>query len=86
MFPDVSAIGDTAALVAVLGALMTVALVIAVLMIVICAAVWAVANSGGNWQAASRAKTGLFIALGAAILTGAVVVWANFLVDLGESI
>ncbi|SMX99563.1 hypothetical protein BSP109_03155 [Brevibacterium sp. Mu109] len=61
-------------------------LIIAVLMLIVCAIVWAIASSSGNYQAATKARTGLFVALGAAALAGAGVAWVNFLLGIGEQL
>ena len=55
-------------------------------MLVVCAATWAVASANGSWQAAGKAKTGLFVALGGALLTGSALAWANWLLDVGASL
>lgn len=83
VFPDFGGVGGAAELRAIVGALLTFVLVIAVLMLIVCAIVWAIASSSGNYQAATKARTGLFVALGAAALAGAGVAWVNFLLDVG---
>ena len=84
--PDFGAVGGSADLRQIVGALLTYGLVIAVLMVVSCGATWAISSSSGNWQAASKAKTGLFVALGGATLTGGALAWANWLLDVGASL
>ncbi|MFV0407271.1 MAG: DUF6112 family protein [Propioniciclava sp.] len=79
VFPDFSGVGGASDLRATVGALLMLVLVIAVLMLI----VWAIASSSGNYQAATKARTGLFVALGAAALAGAGVAWVNFLLDVG---
>ena len=86
VFPDFDAVGGREAILKVLGALLMVVLVVAVLMLLISAIVWAIASSHGNVQAAMRGRTGVFVALGTAALAGAGVAWVNFLVDVGTSI
>ena len=51
--------------------------------LIVCAIVWAIASAHGNHHAATRARTGLWVAVGAAALAGAGVAWLNFLVDVG---
>ena len=58
-------------------------LITAVLMLIVCAIVWAVASAHGNYQAATKARTGLWVAVGAAALAGAGVAWVNFLLGVG---
>jgi len=84
--PDFGAVGGSGQLRAIVGALLTYGLIIAVLMVVTCGATWAVASSSGSWQAASKAKTGLFVALGGAALTGGALAWANWLLDVGAQL
>ncbi len=71
---------------ALLVGLLTYGLVIAVLMVVACAATWTIASAQGSWQAASKAKTGLYVALGGAVLTGGSLAWANWLLSIGASL
>jgi hypothetical protein len=81
--PNFGAVGDSSRLRAIVGALLTYGLITAVLMIVVCAAAWALASSSGSWHAAAKAKTGLFVAVGGAALTGAALAWANWLLVVG---
>lgn len=83
VFPDFGSVGGTADLRAIVGALLMFVLVIAVLMLIVCAIVWAISSAAGNYQAATKARTGLWVAVGAAALAGAGVAWANFLLDVG---
>ena len=84
--PDFGAIGGSSQLRAIVGALLTYELITAVLMVVICAAVWALSSSSGSWHTASKAKVGLFVALGGAALTGGALAWVNWLLDLGATL
>ncbi|GAW49282.1 MULTISPECIES: DUF6112 family protein [unclassified Nocardioides] len=84
--PDFGAVGGSSQLRAIVGALLTYGLIVAVLMVVICAATWAIGSAQGSWQTASKAKTGLFVAVGGAVLTGAALAWANWLLDVGASL
>jgi len=86
VFPDFGALDGAGQLTAVIGALLTIVLIIAVLMLIVCAAAWAVSSAHGNYQAATKARTGLFVALGAAALAGAGVAWLNFLIGVGASL
>ncbi|QEA30076.1 hypothetical protein FGL91_16900 [Microbacterium sp. CBA3102] len=86
VFPDFSGVGGASDLRSIVGALLMFVLVIAVLMLIVCAIVWAIASSSGNHQATTKARTGLFVALGAAALAGAGVAWVNFLLDVGAEL
>lgn len=84
VFPDFSSVGATDDLKTVIGALLTFVLITAVLMLIISAITWAIAASHGNYHTASKARTGLLVALGTATLAGAGVAWLNFLLDIGS--
>lgn len=86
VYPDFDAVGGRSTLISIVGALLTITLIVAVLMLVICAIVWAVAAAHGNFQSASRGRTGVLVALGAAALAGAGVAWLNFLLNLGSTL
>lgn len=81
--PDFGAVGGTDDLRAIVGALLTYGLIIAVLMLVISATTWAIASSSGSWHTAQKAKLGCFVAIGGAALTGGALAWANWLLDVG---
>lgn len=81
--PDFDALGGTSLLRDVVGALLTYGLITAVLMLVICSTAWALASNSGSWHTAQKAKTGIFVALGGATLTGAALTWANWLLGIG---
>ncbi len=86
VFPDFGAVGGQAELRAIVGALLTIVLIIAVLMLVISATVWAISSANGNISSAVRARTGFLVSIGAAALAGLGVTWINFLLDVGASI
>lgn len=86
VYPDLGGVGGKSTLIEIVGALLTMVLIVAVLMIVISGIVWAVSSSTGNPQAAAKGKVGVFVALGAAALAGAGVTWTNFLLNLGDSL
>ncbi|MEV8265827.1 DUF6112 family protein [Microbacterium sp. NPDC077057] len=86
VFPDFGATGGATELRQVVGALLMFVLIIAVLMLIVCAITWALASSHGNYQTATRARTGLLVALGTAVLAGAGVGWLNWLITLGSGL
>ncbi|MFT4123713.1 MAG: DUF6112 family protein [Microbacteriaceae bacterium] len=86
VFPNFDGVGASAELQSIVGALLMFVLVTAVLMLIVCAIVWAIASSSGNYQAATKARVGLFVAIGAAALAGAGVAWMNFLLDIGTEL
>lgn len=81
--PNFGAVNGSGDLRSIVGALLTYGLIIAVLMLIVCSATWALASHSGSWHTAQKAKLGCFVALGGATLTGAALTWANWLLDLG---
>lgn len=86
VFPDFHGLSGIGDLRAVIGALLTFVLVIAVLMLIVSAIIWAIASAHGNHSAATKARTGLLVALGTAALAGAGVAWMNWLIHLGDQL
>lgn len=86
VFPDFDGIGGIGDLRAVIGALLTFVLITAVLMLIVCAIVWTLATANGHHAAASKARTGAWTAVGAAVLAGGGVAWMNWLIDLGQTL
>lgn len=86
VYPNFNGVGGAAQLKSVIGALMTIVLIVAVLMMVICAAAWARASAHGNYQTAMKARTGLLVAVGAAALDGGGIAWMNFLLGIGPTL
>lgn len=82
-FDGLTGIGD---LKTVIGAALTIVLVIAVLMIIVSAIIWAIATGTGNTSVATKARAGVLVALGAAVLAGAGVAWINWLIHLGQQL
>jgi hypothetical protein len=70
----------------IVGALMTVGLICAVLGMIISAIVWALGANSSNPQLAGRGKTGVLVALGAAIICGASVAAVTFFWDVGQAV
>lgn len=84
IYPDFDSLSGIADLATIAGALLT--LVLAVLMLVISAIAWVTVTAHGNFTTASKSRTGILVALGAAILAGAGVAWLNWLVTVGSSL
>ncbi|MFE7503859.1 DUF6112 family protein [Promicromonospora sp. NPDC057488] len=68
----------------IIGALLTVAMVVAVATFIVCAFVWAIASASGNWQTTTKARTGVLVSVAGAVLDGAALAWTNWLIDLGH--
>jgi len=86
VFPDFDGLGGIGDLRAVIGALLTFVLIVAVLMLIVAAIVWAIAAANGNHAIASKGRTGVLVALGAAVLAGGGVAWMNWLIALGDQL
>ena len=83
VFPDFNGLGGIGDLRAVVGALLTFVLIVAVLMLIVSAIVWAI---HGNSAAASKGRIGVLVSVGAAVLAGGGVAWMNWLLDLGQQL
>ena len=81
--PDFGAVDGSSELRRIVGALLTYGLLVAVLMLIVCATAWAIGSANGSWHTANKAKTGLLVALFGAVLTGGALAWANWLLDVG---
>jgi hypothetical protein len=86
VFPDFGAVGGADELRSIVGALLTFVLIIAVLMMIISGVTSALAAAHGNFQTATRARLGLWVACGAAALAGAGVAWVDFLLSVGSTL
>lgn len=84
--PNTNGLPGIAALQSVVGALMTVGLICAVLGVIVSAIVWALGANSSNPQLAGRGKTGVLVALGAAIICGASVAAVNFFWTVGQTV
>ncbi|WP_181273813.1 DUF6112 family protein [Brevibacterium oceani] len=86
VFPDFDGLGGIGDLRAVIGALLTFVLIVAVLMLIVSAIVWAIAAANGNQAMAGKARTGVLVAVGTAALAGCGVAWMNWLIALGDQL
>ena len=86
VFPDFDGLGGIGDLRAVVGALLTFVLIVAVLMLIVSAIVWAIATAHGNYATASKCRIGVLVSVGAAVLAGGGVAWMNWLLTVGSSL
>ena len=86
VFPDFDGLAGIGDLRAVIGALLMIVLITAVLMLIVSAIIWAIAAANGNYSAVGKGRTGVLVALGAAVLAGGGVAWMNWLIDLGQQL
>lgn len=86
VFPDFDGLGGVGDLRQVIGALLTMVLIVAVLMVIVSAICWAMGASHGNHSLASKGRVGVLVGVGAAVLAGAGVAWVNWLIVLGNQL
>ena len=84
VYPDFGGLGGIGDLRAIVGALLMIVLAVAVLVLIVSGVAWAIATQSGNYHAATKARAGIWVAVGAAALAGAAVAWANFLLGVGR--
>lgn len=84
--PNTNGLPGIAQLREIVGAMMTVALILSVLALLVAAIVWALGANSSNPHLAGRGKIGVLVALGAAIVTGASVTLINFFWNVGQSV
>jgi hypothetical protein len=70
----------------IVGAAMTVGLILAVLALIISAVVWGYGANSSNPHLASRGRVGVLVSCGAAIICGASVTLVNFFWNVGQSV
>ena len=70
----------------IVGAVMTIGLVLSVLGLIISGVVWAFGANTSNPHLAGRGKVGVLICCGSAALCGAAVTLVNFFWDVGQSV
>jgi Family of unknown function (DUF6112) len=70
----------------IVGAAMTVGLILAVLALIVAAVVWGYGGNSSNPHLASRGKLGVLLACAAAIICGASVTLVNFFWNVGQSV
>lgn len=84
--PNDSGLPGIAALRTVVGAVMTIGLILSVLALIISAVIWGFGSNSSNPHLASRGKLGVLISCGAAIITGASVTLINFFWSVGQTV
>jgi hypothetical protein len=84
--PNDTGLPGIAQLRTIVGAVMTIGLVLSVLALIVSAVVWAVGANSSNPHLAGRGKTGVLIACGAAAVCGGAVTFVNFFWSVGQAI
>jgi hypothetical protein len=70
----------------IVGAVMTVGLILSVLALIISAIVWGFGSNSSNPHLASRGKLGVIVSCAAAVVCGASVTLINFFWNVGQSV
>jgi hypothetical protein len=70
----------------IVGAVMTIGLILSVLALIISAIIWGFGSNSSNPHLASRGKTGVLVSCGAAIICGASVTLINFFWTVGQGV
>lgn len=86
VFLDFDGLGGIGDLSQVIGALLTIVLIVAVLMVIVSALCWALGAPHGNHALAVKGRVGVLVGVGAAVLAGAGVAWVNWLIVLGRQL
>lgn len=84
--PNSDGLPGIAQLRSIVGATMTVGLILAVLALIVSAIVWSLGANSSNPHLAGRGKIGVLIALGAAVICGASVALVNFFWNVGQAV
>lgn len=70
----------------IVGAIMSIGLILAVVALIIAAVIWAFGANSSNPHLAGRGKTGILVAAASGVVCGAAVALVNFGWDLGQQI
>jgi hypothetical protein len=70
----------------IVGAVMTIGLILSVLALIVSAIVWGFGANSSNPHLASRGKLGVLVSCGAAIICGASVTLINFFWNVGQQV
>jgi len=70
----------------IVGAVMTLGLILSVLALIVAAIMWGFGANSSNPHLASRGKVGVLVACGAAIICGSAVTLVNFFWNLGQTV
>jgi len=84
--PNTDGLPGIAALRTIVGAVMTIGLILSVLALITAAVVWGFGANSSNPHLASRGKLGVLVSCGAAVLCGAAVTLINFFWNVGQTV
>ena len=84
--PNSDGLPGIAQLRTIVGAVMTIGLILSVLALIVSAIVWGFGANSSNPHLASRGKIGVLVSCGAAVICGASVTLINFFWNVGQSV
>jgi len=84
--PNDSGLPGIAQLKTIVGAIMTVGLILSVLALIISAIIWGFGSNSSNPHLASRGKLGVIVSCAAAVICGASVTLINFFWHVGQTV
>lgn len=84
--PNDSGLPGISALRTIVGAVMTIGLILSVLALIVSAIIWGFGSNSSNPHLASRGKVGVLISCGAALICGASVTLINFFWNVGQTV
>ncbi|MCL1899947.1 MAG: DUF6112 family protein [Promicromonosporaceae bacterium] len=84
--PNDSGLPGISQLKTIVGAVMTVGLILSVLALIISAIIWGFGSNSSNPHLASRGKLGVIVSCAAAVICGASVTLINFFWNVGQSV
>jgi hypothetical protein len=84
--PNDSGLPGISQLKTIVGAIMTIGLILSVLALIISAIVWGFGSNSSNPHLASRGKLGVVVSCAAAVICGASVTLVNFFWNVGQSV
>ncbi|GGO59829.1 hypothetical protein GCM10010910_03740 [Microbacterium nanhaiense] len=70
----------------IVGAVMTVGLILSVLALIVSAIIWGFGSNSSNPHLSGRGKIGVLVSCGAAVICGASVTLINFFWDVGQQV
>jgi hypothetical protein len=82
--PNSNGLPGISELQSIVGALLTIALILALAGLALASAAWAIGSHSANPVLAGRGRTGVLVSFGAAMLTGGAVALINFFASAGS--
>ena len=84
--PNDSGLPGISQLKTIVGAVMTIGLILSVLALIVSAIIWGFGSNSSNPHLASRGKLGVIVSCAAAVICGASVTLINFFWNVGQSV